>query len=65
MQITIEHARLIYRQQNPQYQKTFSEVIQANRSDVEVTEGRPGLGMEHGGGGGQMGVVIVEINSIK
>ena len=39
MQITIEQAKFIYGKQNPQYWKTCEEVIQANRSDVEVTEG--------------------------
>ena len=50
---------MIYRQQNPQYQKTYAEVIQARISDVEVAEGRQGLVVECGEEGGQMGVVAV------
>ena len=65
MQITIEHAKFIYREQNPQYQKTYAEVIQAGKSDVEVVEERQGLVVECGGGDGQMGVVTVGGKSLS
>ena len=65
MQITIEQAKLIYRQQNPQYQKTYAEVIQAGKSDVEVAEDRQCLVVECGGGDGQMGVVTVGDKSLS
>ena len=59
MQITIEQAKLIYCQPNPQYQKTYAEMIQAGKSDVEVLEERRGLVVKCGGGDGQTGVVTV------
>ena len=63
LQITIEQAKLIYHQLNSQYQKICAEVIQARKSDVEVAEGRQGLVVEFGGGGGQMCVVTVRDKS--
>ena len=65
MQITIEQAKLIYHQQNPQYQKTYAKVIQAGKSDVEVAEERRGLVVECGWGDGQMGVVTVGDKSLS
>ena len=59
IQITLEQAKLIYHLQNSQYQKTYAEVFQARKSDVKIAEGRQGLVVECGGGGGQMGVVTV------
>ena len=59
IQITIEQAKLICRQQNPQYQKIYAEVIQARKSDVKIAEGRQGFVVECGGGSGQMGAVTM------
>ena len=58
MQVTREQAKLIYRQQYPNYQKTYVEAIQMNRLSVKETEIREGMVMGRSGVG-ESGEVIV------
>ena len=61
MQVTREQAKLIYRQQNPNYQKTHAEAIRINRSSVKETEIREGM-VKGRGGVGEVREVIVGVS---
>ena len=59
MQVTREQAKLIYRKQNPKYQKTYAEVTQLSISSGATAAERQGGSRNPGGDMGREGLRIV------
>ena len=56
MQVTREHAKLIYRKQNPKFQKTYAEVTQLTISSGATAAEQQGGSQNVGGDMGGRGV---------